>query len=61
MNVCTPLPRAANVLDAPTASNTKAARTTYMRRLLISRPPGLTKREDAQILRALGQATIRVG
>src|SRR5213596_821794 len=59
MNVCTPLPRAANVLDAPAASNTNAARTTYMRRLLISRPPGLTKREDAKIVRALRQATIR--
>src|SRR4029077_11795538 len=40
--VCSP--PAANVLEAPAASRTRAARTTYVKRLLISRPPGLDER-----------------
>src|SRR4029077_6489158 len=40
--VCSP--PAANVLEAPAASRTRAARTTYVKRLLISNPPGWEKR-----------------
>ena len=61
MNVCTPLPRAANVLDAPTASNYESGQDEVHEAPSHLETSWFDEEEDAQILPALGQATIRVG